>query len=125
MKAFIAKAESHGSYPEMLGNLNLKHPSPSGRPFNLGTISKAGRLNTSPATWAADRAEAGWAYNNKLATLIGGKVKEQADGESWVSTATGKRPQLSDFLPQHADAWLAAIDEYAASFASDDEVSGD
>jgi hypothetical protein len=124
LKAFLAKAASHGVYPEMLANLNLKHPSRSDRPFNLGTISKAGRLNTSPATWA-DRVEAGRTYNTKLANLIGGKVKEQTDGESWVSTATGKRPRLSDFLPQYSDEWLDAIDEYTASFASDDSLPRD
>src|SRR5690606_17126299 len=101
--------------PELLGGLNLKHSSPSGQPLNLGTITKGGIVDTVPATWW-DRIQVGRAYNEALAELIGGQVTEFKGGDSSVRTASGKMPRLSDFLPQHADAWLAAIDNYAAAF---------
>jgi hypothetical protein len=121
LKNFLAHAESHGIYPEFLGGLNLKHASPSDRPFNLGTITKGGLLDTGPATWFG-RTDVGRVYNGTLARLIGGHVGQYNNGrESGVRTASGKLPRLSDYLPRHADAWLAAIDEYTASFASDDQ----
>lgn len=121
LKEFLARADSHGIHPEMKGGMNLKHASPIGQPLlNLGAIDKWGLLDTGPATWW-DRSEPGKKYNEVLAKLIGGMVKELGDGSSAVRTAFGKMPRLSDFLPQHADAWLAAIDEYTASFVSNEQ----
>lgn len=120
LKDFLERAESHGIYPEVLGGLNLKHSSPSGPPFNLGAITKGGVVDT----WTAGsrkRTQAGRAYNEALAALIGGRVKELSDGQSVVHTAAGKLPRLSDFLPRHADAWLAAIDRYVAAFGTDED----
>ena len=122
LKDFLARAESHGIYPEFLGGLNLKHASPSDRPFNLGTVSKGGLLDTGPATWFG-RTDVGRAYNESLAKLIGGRVGQYNDGrESGVRTASSKLPRLSDFLPGHADAWLDAIDKYTTTLlASENE----
>jgi hypothetical protein len=120
VKDFLERAESHGIYPEVLGGLNLKHASPSGPPFNLGVITKGGVVDTGLAAYWK-RAEAGKAYNETLAALIGGRVKELSDGQSVVHTAAGKLPRLSNFLPKHAEAWLAAIDRYIAGFRTDDD----
>jgi hypothetical protein len=121
LKDFLERAESHGIYPEVLGGLNLKHSSPRGQPFNLGTITKGGVVDTGPATWW-DRSQIGRAYNETLAELIGGFVKAGSEeNTSTVRIASGKFPRLSDFLPQHADAWLAAIDRYVAAFGTDED----
>lgn len=122
LKEFLARAEEHGIYPELLGGLNLKHASPSGRPFNLGTVTKGGLVDTGPATWF-ERTNVGRTYNETLAKLIGGRVGQSNEGrESGVRTAAGKLPRLSDFLPNHFNAWLDAIDTYTtALLASEDE----
>ncbi|MGH6826671.1 hypothetical protein [Methyloceanibacter sp.] len=121
LKEFLARAAPHGINPEMKGGMNLKHASPNGQSLlNLGAIDRWGLVDTGPATWW-DRSEPGKAYNEALAKLIGGIVKELGGGNSAVRTAFGKMPRLSDFLPRHGDAWLDAIDEYTATIASDDQ----
>jgi hypothetical protein len=65
LKDFLARAEAHGIYPEILGGLNLKHSSPSGKPLNLGTVTKDGIVDTAPATWW-DRAQVGKATTKPL-----------------------------------------------------------
>jgi nucleotide-binding universal stress UspA family protein len=115
LKDFRARAEAHGIYPEVLGGLNLKHSSPSGQPFNLGVVTKSGKLDTGFAGYW-ERAQPGRTYNETLARLIGGRVKELGNGMSIVHTAADNLPRLSDFLPQHAEAWLEAIDNYTAAF---------
>jgi hypothetical protein len=120
LKDFLARAEAHGIYPELLGGLSLKRSSPSGQPLNLGTITKGGIVDTAPATWW-DRTQAGKAYNETLAELIGGRVTQFNEGrELGLRTASNRMPRLSDLLPRHADAWLAAIDDYTAAFMTRD-----
>jgi hypothetical protein len=117
LKDFLGRAEAHGIYPELLGGLTLKHSSPRGQPLNLGTITKGGIVDTGFATWW-DRMQAGKVYNEALAELIGGGV---AGRDSAVRTASGKMPRLSDLLPRHAEAWLAAIDRYVAAVLTNED----
>jgi len=100
------------SIEERKGGLNLKHASPEGPPLNLGTISKDGFVETSPATWWK-RTDIGRRYNQALAKAIGGSVGDiKQAAESAVRTAAGKTPRLSDLLPTHDQAWLDAIQQY-------------
>jgi len=115
LKSFLAKAEKLGFYVDRQGALNLKHASPNGSPLNVATIEKGGLVDTGPATWWG-RSEAGRQYNDALASLIQGTVREFNGGrESSVRTAAGRMPQVSDFLPQHEEAWLSAIERYETS----------
>lgn len=112
LKSFLARADALGVYVDRQSGLNLKHKPPSGNDLNLGTIRKDGFVDTGPATWWG-RTELGRRYNQKLADMIGGFVKDMMNGEqSAVRTASGKTPRLADFLPLHEDAWLAAIEAY-------------
>ncbi len=47
----------------------------------------------------------------------------KAGTESVVRTSKKSTPRLSDFLPQHEDAWLAAIDAYLKDAVALYEVS--
>ncbi|WP_428483328.1 hypothetical protein [Rhodopila sp.] len=115
LKAFLAKAEALNVYTEFQSALSLKHASPEGKPLNMGTIRKDGFVDTSPVTWWG-RTKFGAIYNNALAAQIGGKVNSAKQGqESAVRTAAAKTPKLSDFLPQHEQAWLDAIEQYIRS----------
>jgi len=109
LKSFLAKAESIGVYAEFQGGLNLKHASPVGKPLNMGTIYKGGIVDTGASTFW-DRKSAGYAYNTELANLIGGSTKIMTDENSFVMNAMGKMPLLSDYLPQHEQAWIDAME---------------
>jgi hypothetical protein len=112
LKLFLVKADGIGVAADWQRALNLKHAFPDGNPLNLGTIDKSGFFETGPSTWWG-RTEIGHAYNERLANLIGGVVRETNDGkESSVRTANGKMPRLADFLPAHGQAWLSAMSEY-------------
>jgi hypothetical protein len=117
LKNFLAKADGLGVYADRQSGLNLKHASPSGNPLNLGTVDKSGFVDTNPSTWW-DRTEIGRTYNDALASLIGGGVRELRPGTA-LRTAAGKMPKITDLLPEHEDAWLAAMEQYIrASFES-------
>jgi hypothetical protein len=108
----LAKAEAFGVYADLQGGLNLKHTAPTGRPLNMGTITKGGIVDTGPSSWLPRRSPGSKRYNENLAGLIGGSVNESKNGDSFLLTAAGKMPRLSDLLPQHEQAWLDAMEQY-------------
>jgi hypothetical protein len=111
LKAFLAKAEVLGVYADLQNGLNLKHPSPTGKPFNMGTIYKNGIVDTGPSGWVGS-GSAGKTYSEALAKLIVGSVLEMKNGQVLARTGEGKMPRLSDLLPQHQQAWLDAMEQY-------------
>ena len=54
-------------------------------------------------------------YNERLVALTGGVVGYTTSGGSYVSTNGISVPLVTALLPQHADAWRAAIAEAAAA----------
>jgi hypothetical protein len=48
LKAFLAEAEAFGVYADVQNGLNLKHASPTGKPFNMGTIYRNGIVEPGP-----------------------------------------------------------------------------
>lgn len=112
LKRFLMKAEDLGVTADWQRALNLKHAFPGENPLNLGTIDKDGFLETGPASWW-NRADIGRPYNQKLASLIGGFVRDVKGGQQIaVRTTTEKMPRLSEFLPAHEQEWLDSISEY-------------
>lgn len=112
LKRFLERAYNLGIYVDRQAGLNLKHESGDDRPLNLGTISKAGFVDTGPASWWG-RTEAATDYNRRLADAIGGRVGDMMDGEQCVlRTSSGKTPRLTDLLPAHEEAWLSAMETY-------------
>jgi len=112
LKSFVDRAASLGIYVEVLGGLNLKHASPSGNPLNLAAISKTGFVDFGPSTWWGKK-EAARAYNETVAQLAGASVVERKEGQEFVVRMPGnKMPKLAALLPQHEDAWLAAMEKY-------------
>ena len=118
-KAFLTKAEVFGVYADMQGGLNLKHASPSERPLNLGTISKAGIVDTGPSSWWAPK-EVARTYNESLAKLIGGAVNETGKKPDFgLRTGRGGMPRLSDLLPRLEQHWLDAMELYIRDSLAD------
>ena len=114
LKAFLAKAEAFGVYADLLGGLNLKHASPTGKPLNMGSISRGGIVDTF-FSFRFGRESPGKTCNENLAKLFGGSVVEAKNGEDSVlvlRTKAGRMPRLSDLLPQHEHAWLDAMEQY-------------
>jgi hypothetical protein len=112
LKTFLAKAEAFGVYADMQSGLNLKHASPTEHPLNMGTISKAGFVDTGPSTWFG-REAVGRPYSESLARLIGGFVNEAGKKPDFgLRTGARRMPRLSDLLPQHEQAWLDAMEQY-------------
>lgn len=115
LQAFLSKAEGLGFFPDRQGGLNLKHASPDGRPFNLATITKGGIVDTGPSGWFG-RHDVGSAYNRTLAKCIGATLKQNTNSKHFeLRSADGKMPRLQQFLPQHGEEWLAAMQEYVAA----------
>ena len=109
VKQFLVRLEPLGVYPDLMASLNLKADLPGAeRATNFGYITKHGKLWTDTLSWTAP-ADIALAYNTKLAALIGGEVAYTSSGSSYVSTNGKSGPSISQFLPQHEDAWLAAI----------------
>lgn len=109
VKQFIARLEPLGVYPDLMASLNLKADLPGAqRATNFGYVTKGGKLWTDTLAWTAP-ADIALAYNTKLAALIGGKIAYTSSGSSYVSTNGKSGPTISQFLPQHEEAWLEAI----------------
>lgn len=107
IRAFLALVEPLGVYTDLKASLNLKfdHPDLSS-PVNLGYIHKNGTLWTSPLAGSVSQ-DIALRYNQTLAALIGGAV---ATGSSGPYLTNGKTvPLITALLPEHAQAWAAAM----------------
>jgi hypothetical protein len=105
LKDFLGKAEALGVYPELLGGLNHKHASPTGRPVNMGTIFRNGIMDI----WGIRPAEK--TYTENLAKLIGGSAAVMKNGSLGARTAAGGMPRLWHLLPEHEQPWLDAMEQ--------------
>jgi hypothetical protein len=112
LRSFLAKAEAFGVYADFQGALNLKHAAKTGNPLNMGILTKGGFVETDPSTWWGTKTSAR-AYNETLAKLLGGFVKDRNNGANFaVRVGENRMPRLSSLLPQNEGPWLRAMDEY-------------
>lgn len=109
MRAMLGEMKLLTIDPDMQKTLNLKFTSKDGRQLNIGSISKTGVVDTSPASWFGLR-NLGAIYSGKLAALINGEVA-QTNGSVYVRKG-GKLPRLWQLLPKHRDGWIAAAKDY-------------
>ncbi len=108
---FLDLIEPLGVYPEFKASLNLKADIAGyDRPLNFGFITRAGKLWTD-ALSGAEPASVALAYNQALASLIGGKVAAYPNGSVYLSTNGKSAPRIDVLLPDHTEAWAAAIDD--------------
>lgn len=122
LREFLALAEECGFHVDVQRTLIIKHASGEARDFNLGYIDRGLLVEAGPSSWFG-RLEPGRRYCQRLATLTGGLVWEGvAQGKPVCSlrTADGRTPRLSDLLPRHRDAWLAAMADYVAEQREED-----
>lgn len=109
LKAFVAKLEPLGVYADLKASLNLKADLPGlGRPVNFGYIDKQGKLWTNPVS--SNLPEQVWRpYLETLAAMIGGHVIDEPNN-CFVAISGRSAPRISDLLPAHLDAWVAAVE---------------
>ncbi|MXY57617.1 MAG: hypothetical protein F4029_11990 [Gammaproteobacteria bacterium] len=116
LKRFLDEAADIDVRPEYLGMLNLKWDQPEGNPVNLGCISPvSGEIRTHASYWwvARDLADE---YNNRLAELFGGKIRNgrtKKDGtpQRWVTRGDGAPFRIEDIL-DHLSDWITAIETF-------------
>lgn len=109
INAFLDALEPLGVYPELKATLNLKADLPGfSRPVNFGYIDKQGKFWANPASW--NLPDAIWRpYFEAIAKMIGGHVIDEP-GNQFVAISGRSAPRITDLLPAHHAAWLAAID---------------
>lgn len=105
---FIIALEPVGVYPDLKATFSIKADLPNfNRPINFGYVDKQSKFWTNPVS--SDLPEQVWRpYLETLATLIGGQVIDEP-GNRYVAISGRSAPRISDLLPHHLAAWVAAI----------------
>lgn len=109
IRSFLSALEPLGVYPDLKASLNLKLDlSDREKPINFGYIMKNGTFWPNPASWTLP--EAIWRqYFEALAEMVGGDVIDEPSNK-YVAVNGRSGPRIEQFLPQHQDAWVAAIE---------------
>lgn len=109
INAMLDALAPFGVYADLKQTLNLKVDLPDyDKPVNFGYIEKQGKFWSNPAAWNAPE-EVWRPYFDKLAELVGGHVIDEP-GNRYVAISGKSAPRITDLLPAHLDAWVAAIE---------------
>jgi len=110
IRSFLSALEPLGVYPEVKNSLNLKLDlADQDKPINFGFIMKNGTFWPNPASGTLP--EAIWRpYFEALARMVGGTVIDDPNSK-YVAVNGRSGPRIEEFLPQHQDAWVAAIEQ--------------
>ena len=101
LEIFVASLEPFGVYPDFQRSLNLKWNPPEGKPVNLGYIRRDGRIATDASYWFAPEPVAEQ-YNQRLAKVLGGKVKGQ-EGQRWIISSDGSLFRVDEIVEKFDD----------------------
>lgn len=110
LRAFIARLEPLGVYPEYMRSLNLKWDIPDERPFNFGYIKRSGHLWTDASNWFG-RKEIGHQYNESLAAAFGMNIDTESKTGWKIMTPDGHMPRIDEIVP-NLDAWYGIIERF-------------
>lgn len=110
IRAFLSALEPLGVYPDLKASLNLKLDlADKDKPINFGYIMKNGTFWPNPASWTLP--EAIWRpYFEALARMVGGAVIDEPNNK-YVAVNGRSGPRIEQFLPEHQDTWVAAIEQ--------------
>lgn len=113
IRSFLSALEPLGVYPDLKASLNLKLDlADQEKPINLGYIMKNGTFWPNPASWTLP--EAIWRpYFEALAEMVGGTVIDEPNSK-YVAVNGRSGPRIEQFLPQHQDKWVSAIEQVIA-----------
>jgi hypothetical protein len=111
VRNFAQSLEPLGVFIDLKETLNLKWDPGTGRPVNLGYISRNGKLWTNPLALNTSRDIAS-RYAERLAAAIGGMVGAGTAGNDPYVTTNGKSaPRIEQLLPHHSAEWRLAIEQ--------------
>ena len=122
LKRFEAAAEELGVAVEAAPkSLQVRWRGPDEVDYALCGITPEGKLKTRSVNWKPDRigkVDLAHEYLAKLASRVGGKVRETDNPKSWyVGGAKSKFPDAIDLLSQQAE-WLEIIRWYTGELSS-------
>jgi hypothetical protein len=119
IRSFLDALEPLGVYPDLKASLNIKVDlADREKPINFGYIQKNGQFWPNPAAWSLP--EHIWKpYFETLASLIGGQVIDEP-GNKYVAINGRSAPRIDQFLPQHHDAFVAAIEKAIRTISAGD-----
>ncbi len=117
--AFLEAAQPLGVYGDLKASLSFKVDLPGlNRPANFGYIDRNAKFWSSPAAW--NLPEHVWRpYFDTLASLIGGHVIDEPNN-CFVALSGRSAPRITDLLPAHQEAWIAAIAAALKALREDD-----
>ncbi len=102
-------------------SLQVRWRGPDDVDYGLGGIRPDGRLKTMSVNWKPSRLgkiDLSHAYLQRVAMLIGGKVRQTSDPIGWyVEGAKSRLPDANDLLSRQ-DAWLEVIRWYTSELSS-------
>lgn len=111
IRSFIDRAASIGVHPEWRQTLMFKWHGWPDAAINMGYIDRAGALWTDATNWKLG-AERAAPYIADLAKIAGGRVRQSTNGNYVVSADNKSAVRIEALLPQHADAWIAAMERF-------------
>ena len=116
IRSFLSVLEPLGVYPDLKASLNLKLDlADQEKPINFGYIMKNGTFWPNPASWTLP--EVIWRpYFEALARMVDGTVIDEPNNK-YVAVNGRSGPRIEQFLPQHQDKWVAAIERVIAGVA--------
>lgn len=116
LRAFLAMAEPDGIFVEPAQkSIMVRCSGPDDVDLTLGSFDVNGRFQSYMVNWPPGllgRVDVAHDYLEKLAALIGGKVKRTPNPAHWyVTTREGQVPAVMEFL-RKPEEWLAVIREF-------------
>ncbi len=106
---FLSKLESLNVYAEFKRSLNLKWDAPSGKPINLGYITRNGQLWTDAASWFIPDQKFAQSYIEDLATIFRGEIKGIGNNQYPYVAVEGHAPRIETLMDKF-DEWYVAIE---------------
>lgn len=109
INALLEALEPLGVYPDLKASLSFKADLPDyDRPVNFGYLTRQGKFWTDTAALRLPGAI--WRpYLQRLAELVGGVIIDEPKAH-YVAISGRAAPRITDFLPAHLDALVAAIE---------------
>jgi hypothetical protein len=125
LRSFVRSLNSLGIVPEFRKTLVLRWHPTEDYAASAGYVDTSGKVWLNDAWYWADKLgdhDAGEAYLGRLATAIGGSVRQYRAGESaGIVGSDGKSADLSDLLAV-GDVWRDAIAEFISMTPPTDEA---
>ena len=121
LKHFLEEADALGVFAEpATKSLQIRWTGPDETNYALAGITPDGELKTFQVSWKPNdigRIDLAHEYLQRVATLIGGKVRETPDPAQWYIVKGEKNPPAMELLTK-SDDWLDIIRWYTGELSA-------